>query len=51
VLHPEAPCECTDLPNLRSEVGEIDHPARQMRDPAVIRENGKTHLVYTICGE
>ena len=51
VLHPEAPYECTDLPNVRSEVGEIDRPARQLRDPAVIRDGGTTYLFYTFCGE
>ena len=38
------------LPNEESEVGEID-PARQLRDPAVLREDGKTYLFYTFCGE
>ena len=40
VLQPEARYECTELPNVRSEVGEIDRPARQLRDPAVIRDGG-----------
>jgi len=48
---PQAPYECLDLPNEKSEVGEIDHPARQLRDPAVLREDGKTYLFYTFCGE
>ena len=51
VLTPHAPYECLDLPNEKSEVGEIDHPARQLRDPAVLREDGKTYLFYTFCGE
>jgi len=51
VLHPEAPYECTELPTVRSEVGEIDRPARQLRDPAVIRDGGTAYLFYTFCGE
>jgi len=51
VLQPEAPYECTELPNVRSEVGEIDRPARQLRDPAVINDGGTTYLFYTFCGE
>ena len=51
VLTPQAPYECLNLPNEKSEVGEIDHPARQLRDPAVFSENGKVWLFYTFCGE
>ncbi len=51
VLTPETSYECPDLPNEPSAVGEIDHPARQMRDPAVFVEDGKIFLFYTFCGE
>jgi hypothetical protein len=51
VLTPQAPYECTNLPNEKSEVGEIDRPARQLRDPAIFSEEGKTYLFYTFCGE
>jgi len=51
VLRPEASYECLNLPNEPSEVGEIDHPARQLRDPAIFQEAGKTYLFYTFCGE
>jgi hypothetical protein len=51
VLTPEASYECTELPNEPSAVGEIDHPARQVRDPAVFEEDGKVFLFYTFCGE
>jgi hypothetical protein len=51
VLVPEAPYECPDLPNEPSAVGEIDRPARQLRDPAVFTEDGRTYLFYTFCGE
>jgi hypothetical protein len=51
VLTPQADYECPTLPIEPSEVGEIDRRARQLRDPAVFRENGKTYLFYTFCGE
>ena len=51
VLSPDEPYECVNLPNEKSAVGEIDHPARQLRDPAVFRESGRTYLFYTFCGE
>lgn len=51
VLTPQAPYECLDLPNEKSAVGEIDHPARQLRDPAIFAEGGKVTLFYTFCGE
>ena len=51
VLTPQSPYECLGLPNEPSEVGEIDRPARQLRDPAVFREDGRTYLFYTFCGE
>jgi hypothetical protein len=51
VLVPETKYECPDLPNEKSEVGEIDHPARQLRDPALFRDEGRLYLFYTFCGE
>jgi hypothetical protein len=51
VLTPGAAYECPTLPIEPSEIGEIDRRARQLRDPAVFRENGKTYLFYTFCGE
>jgi hypothetical protein len=51
VLVPETKYECPGLPNEKSEVGEIDHPARQLRDPALFRDEGKLYLFYTFCGE
>lgn len=51
VLTPEAAYECPGLPNEPSAVGEIDRPARQLRDPVVFREDGRTYLFYTFCGE
>jgi len=51
VLTPETSYECPDLPNMRSEAGEIEGRAKQMRDPAIFEENGRKLLFYTICGE
>jgi hypothetical protein len=51
LLRPDAPYECPDLPNLPSAAGEIEGPARQLRDPAIFEESGKTYLFYSICGE
>ena len=50
LLRPEAPYECPGLPNEPS-AGEIEGPARQLRDPAIFEEAGKTYLFYSICGE
>jgi hypothetical protein len=51
LLRPEAAYECPDLPNLPSAAGEIEGRARQLRDPGVFEEAGKTFLFYAICGE
>jgi hypothetical protein len=51
VLVPETKYECPDLPLEKSEVGEIDRPARQLRDPALFSDEGKLYLFYTFCGE
>ena len=51
VLGPEAPYECPTLPNLPSEAGDVKGPVRQVRDPAVFEENGRTFLFYSVCGE
>ena len=53
LLRPAAPYECPGLPNVPSAAGEIDGPAQQLRDPAVLedKESGKTFLFYSICGE
>ena len=51
VLTPEASYECPDLPDEPSAIGAIDHPVRQVRDPAVFEEDGKIYLFYTFCGE
>lgn len=51
VLRPEAPYECPTLPNEPSNAGDIKGPARQLRDPAVLEDGGRTFLFYSICGE
>jgi hypothetical protein len=51
LLRPDAPYECPQLPIEPSEGGDIKGPARQLRDPAVFQESGKTYLFYSICGE
>ena len=51
VLRPETAYECPDLPIAPSAPGEIEGPARQLRDPAVFEEDGKVFLFYSICGE
>jgi len=51
VLQPEAAYECPTLPNVPSEAGDIKGPARQLRDPYVLEDGGKTFLFYSICGE
>src|SRR5262245_22471232 len=51
VLTPETSYECPNLPSVPSEAGEIEGPAKQMRDPAVFEDGGRIFLFYTICGE
>jgi hypothetical protein len=51
ILRPEASYECMSLPNTPSEPGDVKGPVRQMRDPFVFEENGRTFLFYSFCGE
>src|SRR5262249_22078987 len=51
VLQPERPYECPDLPNAKSEPGDVKGRVRQIRDPHVFEEGGRSFLFYTICGE
>jgi hypothetical protein len=51
VLEPAAPYECAGMPVEQSAVGEIDHAARQIRDPDVLVDGDATYLFYTFCGE
>lgn len=45
------PVETLDLPNAPSEAGDINEPARQIRDPFIFEDAGKTYLFYASCGE
>jgi hypothetical protein len=51
VMQPEQDYECANLPIAKSAVGDIFEPARQIRDPHVLQDGGKTYLFYVICGE
>ena len=51
LLRPEAPYECPTLPNAPSAAGDVKGPVRQLRDPGIFEENGRTYLFYSICGE
>jgi hypothetical protein len=51
VITPTAAYECPDLPNTPSEAGDINEPAKQIRDPFVFDDGGRTLLFYSICGE
>jgi hypothetical protein len=51
VLQPEAPYECTNLPNAPSLAGDVKTPVRQLRDPGLFEEDGRTFLFYSYCGE
>jgi hypothetical protein len=51
LLRPEAPYECVDLPGAPSLAGDVKGPVRQLRDPAVIVDEGRTLLFYSFCGE
>jgi hypothetical protein len=51
VLEPELPYEGADEPLAPSERGEVDVPVRQLRDPAIYMEDGRTFLIYAVAGE
>jgi hypothetical protein len=51
VIQPETDYECVNLPNEPSDAGDIDRPARQIRDPFVFEEQGRALLFYSTCGE
>ena len=51
VLAPTAAYECADLPNQPSESGDISTPVKQIRDPFVFEDEGRTFLFYSVCGE
>ncbi len=51
VLEPEADYEGGDLPPEPSIRGPIEEPVRQLRDPAIYQEEGRTYLLYSVAGE
>jgi hypothetical protein len=51
VLQPELDYEGGNLPLQASRGGLINVPVRQLRDPAIFREDGKTYLLYSVAGE
>lgn len=51
VLEPELPYEGALEALIPSEAGPIEHAARQLRDPAIFQEDGRTYLLYTVAGE
>ena len=51
VLLPETDYEGADLPLKPSERGAIHSRARQLRDPGIFEEDGRTYLLYSVAGE
>jgi hypothetical protein len=51
VLEPEEPWEGADLPLEPSVPAWEDEPVRQLRDPAIFVEDGRTYLLYSVAGE
>ena len=51
VLEPETEYEGADLQPAPSARGAILERVRQLRDPGIYRENGKTYLLYSVAGE
>ena len=51
VLEPETEYEGADLQPAPSARGAILERVRQLRDPGIFQENGKTYLLYSVAGE
>ncbi len=51
VLRPELEYEGVNLSLKPSEKGWAKNAVRELRDPAIFREDGKTYLLYSIAGE
>ncbi len=51
VIAPETEYEGADLALLPSQRGAIHERARQLRDPAIFEEDGRTYLLYAVAGE
>ncbi len=51
LLRPETDYEGADLPVEESERGWAPERVHQLRDPAVLEEDGRTYLLYSVAGE
>lgn len=51
VLEPERDYEGANEPLEESEAGAALEPVRQLRDPAIYEEDGRTYLFYAVAGE
>lgn len=51
VLQPELEYEGAELPLEPSRSGAVHTPVRQLRDPGIYEEGGRTYLLYSIAGE
>ena len=51
LLEPETDYEGANLPLEPSKRGWVPERVRQLRDPAIFRENGNTYLLYSVAGE
>ena len=51
VLQPATRYECADLIAEPSKAGEVEGKVRQIRDPFVFEDRGRTFLFYSTCGE
>jgi hypothetical protein len=51
VMRPETEYECVNLPVEPSAVGDVEVPVRQLRDPYLFEDQGRTLLFYSTCGE
>ncbi len=51
VLEPETEYEGADRPLEPSKRGAIFERVRQVRDPGIFQEDGKTYLLYSVAGE
>lgn len=51
VISPETSEEGIDLPLEVSKIGEAEGRVRELRDPAIFHDGGKTYLLYSIAGE
>ncbi|MGE0131000.1 MAG: hypothetical protein AB7U82_23225 [Blastocatellales bacterium] len=51
ILKPEMSYEGADLPDAPSKEGAARGRVRQLRDPAIFREGGKSYLLYSVAGE